>query len=126
MLKVGLGIATALVIASVAAVSASGSVPEAWWTTDHAEAALLNSDWAFTNNVDDATCNGWGAARLDTSTTSSSFHRFVCSAYAQLDEQTCLPGECASDSFVQLCIYRLRIQATGRDTFILASVRSSC
>lgn len=122
LLLTGLLVSLALTFAA----AASATPPQAWWTTDHAEAVILDSDWAFGAGVDDANCVGWGAARIDTTSGQSAFHRFVCSAYAQVQEATCLPGECSTTSIDLMCTYRLRIQASGPDTFFIVAVRSDC
>lgn len=118
--------AVTFVLALSLAGIASATPAQDWWTSDHAEAVILDSDWGFQAGVDDASCVGWGAARIDGTTGESTFHRFVCSAYAEEQEVTCLPGECSSSSVDLMCTYKLRIQTSGLDAFFIVAVRSDC
>lgn len=86
----------------------------------------MDSDWAFTHGVADTSCAGWGVARIDSMSGQSTFRRFVCTAYAEQDEVTCLPGECDSTTVGLTCTYKLRIQTTGAESFLIVGVRSTC
>src|SRR5205085_642345 len=52
--------ALVVLVALASAVPAAASSSEQWWTTDHAEGVLMDSDWSFDHDVQDATCAGWG------------------------------------------------------------------
>src|SRR2546427_10440033 len=97
--------AIALLVASPA--SAHGS--DQWWTTDRAEALLLDADFSFEHDISDASCLGWGSFKLATDGTRT-YRRFACTAYAQVDQQLCLPGECATDTITTVCKYRIKLQ----------------
>ncbi len=113
--------ATALLM--VAPASARGD--DKWWTSDHAESVLLDSDFAFDRDVQDATCAGWGAYKIGSDGTKT-FTRFACSAYAEFAQPTCLPGECANGTVTTTCQYKVKFRTIGADTFLLASTRSNC
>jgi hypothetical protein len=122
LLWVGAAIAAiALLVASPA--SARGE--DKWWTTDRAEALLLDSDFVFNNDIVDATCNGWGTAKLAADGTRS-YRRFVCSAISEVESQWCLPGECDTQTITTTCNYKLKLQTINDSDFILSGVRSTC
>lgn len=113
----------------IAGASAHGS--DQWWTTDHAEAVILNSDWAFAQDVTDATCTGWGATLVASSGDTAgenSYKRFICKAYAQEDNSGyCLPGECSNGGQTQgICTYTIKIQSISANDFLVAGVKSRC
>ena len=118
------GVAVAAIALLVAA-PASAHGNDAWWTTDYAESLLLDSDWSFSHDIQDSSCKGWGSFKLS-SDGAKTYRRFVCTAYAEVTQQQCLPGECTSDTTTTTCNYRLKLLATNADTFLLAGVRSNC
>ena len=120
-MKLVLVVLTALAVA----VPASASSSETWWSADHAEGVLMDSDWSFDHDVQDATCSGWGSFKITTDGTKT-YRRFVCTAYAEVTQTWCLPGECSNGTVTATCRYAVKFRTTGADAFLLAGVRSNC
>jgi hypothetical protein len=116
---------TVVFVGLVLAAPATAGRNESWWNPDHAEAVLLDSDWAFDQDVMDASCKGWGGYKPG-SDSERTFNRFVCTAYAERESTWCLPGECTVGFATSTCAIRVKLRATGAESFLLSGTRSSC
>ena len=110
----------ALVALFIAVPAATASTPQSWWTEDFATSVVLDSDWAFVNDVLDADCTGWGGYRTNADG-DELFNRFECTVYQDDTSSYCLPGECSGPSLIDT--YVIRIRAIGLKTFVILGRR---